>query len=248
MSVILSIETASASCSVALSYDDEIIERNELGNNIHSAVLLTMVDELLSSAGLTAQNLDAVAVGQGPGSFTGLRIGVGVGQGLAYGADCPMIGVSSLDALALQAVSQDSAKNSLFAEGSISAEGSIIAMLDARMGEVYWREYKSLGQGIRSVGDVQVSAPSDISSCSPSKPVCVIGNAWQVYSNQFTGLESSDVFDSGVVYPSAESLLVLAEKKYQQGECVSAAEFMPIYVRNDVAKKSTKKLPGRRAL
>ena len=103
MSIILAIETATSSCSAALRIDGEVVIRNEIGNNLHSQVLLGMVESLLVQAKLDAQALEAVAVGQGPGSFTGLRIGVGVGQGLAFGANCPMIGVSSLDALALQA-------------------------------------------------------------------------------------------------------------------------------------------------
>ena len=120
MSVILALETATSCCSVALRIDGDIVQRSEVGNNIHSKVLLGMVESLLLEASITAQNIEAVAVGQGPGSFTGLRIGVGVGQGLAFGANCPMIGVSSLDALALQA----------------QRSGPVISAIDARMGEV----------------------------------------------------------------------------------------------------------------
>jgi len=238
MSVILSIETASSSCSAALSVNGEISSRSEVGNNIHSAFLLSMVDSLLSDAGLSPQSLDAVVVGQGPGSFTGLRIGVGVGQGLAYGADCPMIGISSLDALALQAASNT----------SLTTEQTIIAMLDARMGEVYWCEYKQADQGVLAIGDIRVSAPADVLSSNAKESTCVIGNAWQVYAGQFSSLTHDGIVDCGLVYPSATSLLVLGDKMYTQKEWVLAADFMPIYVRNDVAKKSAKKLPGLRVV
>jgi len=83
MANIIALETATSSCSVALQVSDTIIGRSEVGNNVHSKVLLNMVQEVLEEAGVVASELDAVAVGQGPGSFTGLRIGVGVGQGLA---------------------------------------------------------------------------------------------------------------------------------------------------------------------
>ena len=99
--VILAIETATSRCSVALCYQAHTYTRDQVGNNVHSKVLLGMVSEVLAQAGISASGIDAVAVGQGPGSFTGLRIGVGVAQGIAYGADVPMVGISSLDALAV---------------------------------------------------------------------------------------------------------------------------------------------------
>lgn len=229
MSVILAIETASSSCSVALRVGSEIQERSEVGNNVHSGVLLDMVDDLLSTANLSPQDLDAVAVGQGPGSFTGLRIGVGVGQGLAFGAGCPMIGVSSLDALAMQS----------------DQEGAIIAMLDARMGEVYWCEYWNEDGVIERAVDLQVSPPSSVTSGAGK--LTVIGNAWDVYVDEFSLLaQKSELTVLELTYPSAGALLSLAEAKYSQKDWFDAAAFAPIYVRNDVAKKSSKKLPGRR--
>ena len=231
MSVILAIETASSSCSVALRVDGEIQERSEVGNNVHSGVLLDMVDELLKLANLSPQDLDAVAVGQGPGSFTGLRIGVGVGQGLAFGAQCPMIGVSSLDALAMQS----------------GQEGSVIAMLDARMGEVYWCEYRKENSNVERAIDSQVSPPSSV--VSDADKLTVVGNAWEVYPGEFSLLaQKGELTVLELTCPSAGALLSLAELKYGQKDWVDAAAFAPIYVRNDVAKKSSKKLPGRREL
>ncbi len=231
MSVILAIETASSSCSVALRVGGKVQEQSEVGNNVHSGVLLDMVDQLLKLANLNAQDLDAVAVGQGPGSFTGLRIGVGVGQGLAFGAQCPMIGVSSLDALAMQS----------------SHDGTIIAMLDARMGEVYWCEYQKENDKIERIVDLQVSPPSSVLSAADK--LSVIGNAWDVYAGDFSLLaQKSELTVMELTYPSAGALLSLAELKYDQKDWIDAAAFAPIYVRNDVAKKSSKKLPGRREL
>jgi len=233
MSWILAIETATSCCSVALRVDGEVVSRNEVGNNIHSHVLLTMIEELLSEARLTAQKLDAIAVGQGPGSFTGLRIGVGVGQGLAFGANCPMIGISSLDALALQT----------------KVDGLVIAAIDARMGEVYWCEYLKKGAEITRLQSLNVSAPADVyfSRDKSHAGSTIVGNAWSAYRDKFSGVNlKNTVIDESVIYPNSVSLLLLAEQSYLKGNGVPASEFAPIYVRNDVAKKSTKPLPGRR--
>jgi tRNA threonylcarbamoyladenosine biosynthesis protein TsaB len=231
MSIILAIETATSSCSAALRIDEVVVVRNEVGNNIHSQVLLGMVDELLTQARLDPQALDAITVGQGPGSFTGLRIGVGVGQGLAFGANCPMIGVSSLDALALQA----------------QGDSAVIAAIDARMGEVYWCEYAKVGAQVQRISNLQVTPPAAVKFSNTALSRSVVGNAWSAYPDQFSSLSDSAIeVQSAIIYPCAGSLLRLAEEQYELRNWQPAAIFAPIYVRDDVAKKSTKKLPGRR--
>lgn len=227
MTKILAIETATNSCSVALRIGGDIVTLDEVGNNVHSRVLLSMVERLLLKASLKPDELEAVAVGQGPGSFTGLRIGVGVGQGLAYGANCPMIGVSSLDALALQAQSN----------------GVVLAGTDARMGEIYWCQYQKTDDQINRIGDLRVDAPSKISVDKGVSKVALVGNAWAEYLAELPkDLLKIIEHQESVFYPSAVALLELAEKKFDAGEVVSAIEFTPIYVRDDVAKKSTKSL------
>lgn len=229
--VILAIETATAACSVALLCDGRVSGRFEVGNNIHSEVLLEMVKELLSDAGISAKELDAVAVGQGPGSFTGLRIGVGAAQGIAFGVNAPMIGVSSLDVLANSAIRAD--------------QISVIAGIDARMGEIYWAEYEVLGNILHRNGNIQVSSPAEI--VSSNTEYLLVGNAWGEYWDQLTAsLRSGGAHIDDIFYPDAKSLLELAELKYQRHDTVSAIDFKPIYIRNDVAKKSSKPLPGRR--
>jgi len=237
MKFILALETATSSCSVAMRIDDEIVGRSEIGSNVHSQVLLSMVESVLLEASIDAQDIDAVAVGQGPGSFTGLRIGVGVGQGLAFGANCPMIGVSSLDALALQA----------------QGNGAVIAGIDARMGEVYWSQYQKNESEVSRVSELQVTPPADVSvtvrSNDDDTAIRLVGNAWAAYEGEFSLLNKHNLkAQEEVVYPSAEALLVLAEEKYGENDWVAARDFVPIYIRNNVAKKSTKQLPGRRAI
>jgi tRNA threonylcarbamoyladenosine biosynthesis protein TsaB len=227
MTNILAIETATSSCSVALRINNSVVVFEEVGNNIHSQVLLSMIERLLSQASLAPSELDAVAVGQGPGSFTGLRIGVGVGQGLAYGANCPMIGVSSLDALALQA----------------QGDGVVFAGTDARMGEVYWCGYHKNGAHVSRIGDLKVGAPKTIQVQASMSEVSLVGNAWSEYwGDLHEELLKVSLHQDQVIYPSAGALLLLAEEKYEAQDWVSAIEFSPIYVRNDIAKKSTKPL------
>ena len=232
--IILAIETATSSCSVALAYGGAVFSCNEVGNNIHSKVLLEMVQDVLAQAQISNDQIQAVAVGQGPGSFTGLRIGVGVAQGIAYGINVPMIGVSSLDALANQAPNN----------------GQVIAGIDARMGEIYWCEYLKTNDGVQRLDSLKVSPPSDlISKDTVGKDASVktqlVGNAWNEYQGQFSIelLDKADVVEEQV-YPMADSLLALASKAFNNGELINAVDFAPEYVRNDVAKKSSKNLKG----
>ena len=227
--IILAIETATSSCSVALAYGGVVFSRNEVGNNIHSKVLLEMVQEVLAQAQISNEQIQAVAVGQGPGSFTGLRIGVGVAQGIAYGINVPMVGVSSLDALANQAPNN----------------GQVIAGIDARMGEVYWCEYLKTDDDVQRIDSLKVSPPSDIISQGidedASSQIQLLGNAWAEYQGQFSTelLDKADVVEAQV-YPMADSLLALAGNAFNNGKLINSVDFAPEYVRNDVAKKSTK--------
>jgi len=220
---ILAIETATSVCSVGLLRNGNTFSSSEIGNNIHSQVLLTMVQSLLDEHGVNVQQIDAVAVGQGPGSFTGLRIGVGVAQGIAYGASCDMLGVSSLDILAHQA----------------PEDGAVVVGIDARMNEIYWCEYIKKGNKIARVSDLAVSAPSDIKS--KNADCQFVGNAWSVYQNNLATELNITLPTNDCLYPNAESLLVLAQQSLQNGETISPVDFAPEYVRNNVAKKSTKK-------
>ena len=245
---ILAIETATSGCSAALLHDGHVEELYEVGNNIHSKKLLSMISELFAQASIVARDLDFVAVGQGPGSFTGLRIGVGVGQGIAYGSGCRMIGVSSLDALAQSLMESASSLNDPL---------TVLAAIDARMGEVYWAEYCLKKDALERIGDWQVSPPEAVSSNSYSvnnscsvnskNTVKLVGNAWPEYWEQFNNsIRDAGHIVEGTLYPSARHILQLAIKEEHANNSVPAADFAPIYVRNDVAKKSTKPLPGRR--
>lgn len=223
--VLLALETATSACSVALAVGPEVYHRQQQGNNIHSAVLLEMVQAVLQESGVAVQQLSAVAVGQGPGSFTGLRIGVGVGQGLAYGVACPMIGVSSLDALAQQS----------------GVNGPVIAGIDARMGEIYWCEYTcDFASGQRQFSRntaLQLTIPSAVTAAPGSHPT-LVGNAWAAYHDALAPdfIQKCTHFGDSA-FPHALAVLQLAKNKYFAKDWVPATDFAPEYVRNNVAKK-----------
>ena len=142
---ILALDTSTEACSVALWADGTVTERYELGSQ-HSGRILPMTQEVLAEAGLVLTQLDAVAFGRGPGSFTGLRICAGVAQGLAFGADVPVVPVSSLAALA-QGVDAP----------------RVLAAFDARMEQLYWGAYVRNAQGLVEPGGTEkVVAPRDV--------------------------------------------------------------------------------------
>ena len=126
---ILAIDTATDACSVALHLDGDYREIHELAPRRHAEILLPRIRTLLSEAALSLRDLDALAFGRGPGAFTGVRIATGVIQGLAFGADLPVVPISSLHALAQGAWRE-------------RGEGNVLAAFDARMGEVYWGAYR----------------------------------------------------------------------------------------------------------
>ena len=219
---IIAIDSSTSACSVALQSNGSITQRFEVGSNIHSQRLLPMVSDLLSAAGIEVAQLDAVAVGQGPGSFTGLRIGVGVAQGLAYGAGCQMIGISSLAALAVQS----------------EHDGVIMAGIDARMQEIYWGLYRKSGDLLEPLGPNQVSPPSEVPIAQAN---VLIGNAWPVYESKFEAAVLQNCHQlRDILYPTAKAILCLAVPAFDRGELLTPIDFAPQYIRNDVAKKSSK--------
>ena len=225
---ILAVDTATEACSAGLLVDGEINDRFELAPRLHTKLLLPMVDSLLSEQGLTVADLDALAFGRGPGSFTGVRIATGVVQGLAFAADLPVAPISTLASIA-QLVYESRPES--------SQPFKVLAALDARMGGIYWGCYEVDGQGLmRLSGDEKVSPADDITL--PSGEWVMAGSACQPYAEtlQAAGLDITEVLAD--VLPHARSMLTLAADAVKQGILVSADQAMPVYLRNDVAKKA----------
>ncbi|MFG1488644.1 tRNA (adenosine(37)-N6)-threonylcarbamoyltransferase complex dimerization subunit type 1 TsaB, partial [Oceanospirillum sp. HFRX-1_2] len=226
MARILSLDTSTEACSVALKLDDEVLENFQLQPRKHTQLLLPMVEEILAEAGVKLQQLDAIAFANGPGSFTGLRIATGVTQGLAFGADLPVIPVTTLETMAF----------TLFRERFAHY---IISSLDARMGEVYWAAYHWNGNGFDCIAQPEVIAPDQVSLINPIADADWVGagNGWQLL-DQFSPVMQSLVQQTYPdLLPQAGDIARLAELYWQQGKTVSAEEAIPVYLRDNVAFK-----------
>lgn len=217
---ILALETSTEACSAAVWADGAVVERFETGAQ-HSERILTMVQELLAETGLALSRLDAIAFGRGPGSFTGLRIGAGVAQGLAFGADIPVAAVSSLAALA-QGVEAP----------------KVLAAFDARMSQIYCGAYIRNAQGIVELtGAESVLAPSDIPLPEGNHWVGA-GNGWDQYYAALLSRLGEHVLDwRKQVFPHARDVGRLGAEVVQAGKAMTAERALPVYVRDDVAVK-----------
>lgn len=219
---ILALETSTDACSVALQVGEETHSDHRIASQQHAGLLLPMIDALMKQAGLKPQELDAIAFGQGPGSFTGVRIATSVAQGIALGARCPLVGVSSLQAIA---------------QGCLREFGDerIGVALDARMQEVYWGLYqRDENDLMRVVGDELVCPAPSI----PEDAVFTIvaGAGADRYRDVLLSRDSGDtlVFREDR-WPMAIDLLALAEPRVLAGETTPPADAMPVYLRNKVA-------------
>jgi len=231
---ILALDTATEACSAALCIEGElanngITTKYQLAPREHSRLILQMIDELLSQAGVTVSELDAIAFGRGPGSFMGLRIAAGVVQGIAFAHDIPVIPVSTLKAIAQRAYELTESEN-------------VLAAIDARMDEVYWAKYTLTGQQWVLDGEEQVISPDKLhlaeTLAGQDNKWVGAGTGWASYADRLLP-------DSGFsllarledCFPSAEVIAKLAIDELKAGNTVPAAEAIPVYLRNDVAKK-----------
>lgn len=222
---LLAIETASDACSCALLVDEDCIERHRVAPRRHAELVLAMIEELLDEAGLALTDLDALAFGRGPGSFTGIRVAAGVIQGLAYGADLPVVPVSSLQALA---------------QGARRETGStrVLAALDARMGEVYWGVYEDAGSGLMTARAEDLATAPDAVPLPSGGGWLGAGEGWGAYASALAeriGEKLSGTEPERLA--RAMDVAALAGAAHLRGESVSAARALPVYIRNKVARK-----------
>lgn len=229
---LLALDTSSEGCSAALLVDGRVAERFELAPRGHTRLLMPMVRELLAEQNLVPAELNALAFACGPGSFTGLRIATGVVQGLAYGLEVPVLPVSSLAAVAADAI----------ARFSLSEGDGIAVAFDARMGEIYWACYLCRAGQPELVGDEQVCAPEAAELASGISSWFGVGQGWGLrdsFPADVTGAMKK--IDESLV-PRASRVAELAALAFHEGGGVAAAQAQPVYIRDEVAWK---KLPGR---
>jgi tRNA threonylcarbamoyladenosine biosynthesis protein TsaB len=215
---LLVLDTSTEWCSAALWLDGELRARRVLAEQRHSSLLLPMIDALLHDAGVSLRQLDGIGYGAGPGSFTGLRIACAVTQGLAFGADLPVAGVSTLESVAEQ-----------------TGADRVLTVLDARMAEVYWAAYERTDEGWRALAAPQLALPESV--------VVPAGDSWVGAGNGFVAL--GDVLRprlaaklariDDTLMPDAAAMAPLAARAFARGDAVDPALAAPIYLRDKVA-------------
>ena len=214
---ILAIETATEACSAALAIDDTLIERFEIAPRRHTQLILSMIEAIMNEADIKVSDLDAIAFGQGPGAFTGVRIAMGVIQGLAFAHDTPVIPVSTLAALA-QHVAKD--------------HDCVAAAIDARMQEIYWGLFKKNDSGImEAVSEEVVCAANDVKLIS-DEIWFGAGSGWDTYSDELSSKFDSNLSGSdGKLFPSAIDVLALAKPVYLENKMISVEQASPVYLK-----------------
>jgi tRNA threonylcarbamoyladenosine biosynthesis protein TsaB len=224
---LLAVETSGAACSAALLSDGLVSQRLEDAPRRHAELILAMMDALLRERGLAVTDLDALAFGQGPGSFTGLRIAAAVIQGAAFAAELPVVGVSTLATLAQGGLRTHNARR-------------VLCAFDARMGEVYWGAYQADQAGLmRPLLQDSVSAPEDVVVPEPLGGSLggwyAVGGGWGVYREPLIQRLGGDVtgIDAECVCEAQDSL-PLAADAYRRGQAVCASDALPVYLRNQV--------------
>jgi len=217
---LLAFETATEACSVALYVDGQVRERFEIAPRRHAELSLPWAEELLADAGIARSQLDAIALGRGPGAFTGVRLAIAIAQGIALALDRPLVPVSTLQVLALRAP---------------AGADQVLSSIDARMGEVY------AARQVRVDGQWQLQGEEIV--CAPEAVVLPAGSRWFGVGTGFgaaDGLLATRLADQldGVdaqALPRASDLLTLAVPAFARGEGVAPERVEPAYLRNNVA-------------
>ena len=224
MADILAIESSNEACSVALRAGDSVIERFEHAPMKHAELLLPMVQSVLDESDRALASLDAIAFGRGPGSFTSLRIGIGVVQGLAWGAGLPVVPVSSLAAIADQALAPDDDRR-------------VWVAMDARMNEVYWGGFQRDESGVLKQAVTERVGPAAELADRLGEGGLLAGNGFERFEElQHCVTEHGLEFQAGL-WPRASAVLRLAENSLLEQPALPAEQAQPVYLRDKVAEK-----------
>jgi len=222
--IILALDTATEACSAAILQDNELTVRFELAPRQHAELILPMIEEVMRQTGTSVNQLDAIAFGRGPGSFTGVRLAVSIAQGIAFAADLPVIPVSTLAAIAADVLRQKA-----------PAHYAAIA-LDARMGEVYWGLYQADNSLIvKAVGDECVCAAAQVpvTGIDTEHDGYGAGSGWHKYADVLTARLAVLSYQTDC-YPNAGTIARIAAVALERGEAVPAEQALPVYLRDKV--------------
>lgn len=215
---LLAIETATEACSIAVLVDGAVIERFEIAPRRHTELALPWAEALLAEAGIAKSQLDAIAVGRGPGAFTGVRLAIALAQGIALALDRPLLPVSTLATLAMQSTGE-----------------RILAAIDARMGEIYVASFQRKGDGLVATSDEVVIAPDAY--------VPPDGNDWHGVGTGFAAVDGALVARlqgwlatvDAAALPHAADVARLGALAFARGEAIAPERIEPAYLRNNVA-------------
>ena len=228
MTTILAVDTSTEACSVALQIGNETIAKFADEPRSHSRLLMPMVQQVLAEAQIKVNQLDAIGVSIGPGSFTGLRIGFAAVQGMAYGADIPVTPVSTLELMV-----------ATFRRQKTPAVGEIMALLDARMSEFNLGRYQ-LNDNHQIVAlqvDQFVSAEQALELIEATNPSAIIGDAGNLFES---ASQLADKFTQ--IYPNAIDILPMAMQQFNQGLAVNIESIDLVYLRGTEAWQKRKRL------
>lgn len=230
---LLAIDTATEACSVALWLDGAVQQRFERTGREHSRLLPAMLQELLGDGGVSLGQIDGIACGVGPGSFAGVRIGVGFVKGLALGLDRPVMPVTSLAMLAQGAI-------------RLYDAAAVLAVIDARMSEVYFCRYAAVEGLAIAQEEAQVAAP-DVLALPAGGVYAAVGSGWNTHLQALRERTTATLHPlDGAALPQAQDALPLAQREFAAGRGVGAGELLPLYLRNRVALTKVEQEAARR--
>lgn len=237
MSNILVFDASSSWCSVALSINGKLYCAAQLQPRKHAQLIMPMIDDLCRQADIKPKQLDGIAFGKGPGSFTGLRIAISVAQGLSLATGAKLFGISSLQALAWQGMKVKNAE-------------SIVAIMNAHMGEVFYSAYRKTDQGPVAVIEDALAKPENVDysqllnrSDLNSLAWFGAGDGFQFKADMPQVMSFVDTVDEDIS-SMAESMMGLALSAWDRGEFTAAEYQQPVYLRDTVAWKKLSEQPS----
>ena len=229
---LLAFETSTEALSVAVSIDGDVRERFELAPRRHAELALPWAEQLLAEAGIARSQLDVIAVGRGPGAFTGVRLAIALAQGIALALDRPVVPVSTLAVLAMRA-----SMLPLPSAGESWGESQrVLAAIDARMGEVYTAAFALRSEGIHALSDEAVMAPDQLALPDDESGWIGVGTGFAAADGVLAQrLSSRFIAIDATALPHAADVARLAAQAFARGEAVAAELVEPAYLRNNVA-------------
>jgi len=226
---LLAFETATEACSVALWIDGDVRERFEIAPRRHAELSLPWAEQLLAEAGIAKSQLDAIAVGRGPGAFTGVRLAIALAQGIALALDRPVVPVSTLAALAARAFAPPPA---------VAGEGAmhILAAIDARMGEVYTAAFAREGDHLRALSKEIVTTPDSVELPAGMDDWYGVGTGFAALEGRLqTRLQARLLHVDASALPHAADVARLAVPAFARCEALAPERLEPAYLRDNVA-------------